>query len=552
MNEYITRGLDSVLRDFPSAGVFIMGDFNQMKLSRLCRRFSMKKSVKAATRGNNVLDQILTNMSDLYNDVVHLPPVGRSDHQCLLYCPKRKQSVKPFSRKVRLLKPSNLNTLGIKLNLEEWAPVFQTNDVDDKVTNFTNTVRDMLDEIIPETTIRAHASDKPWMSAYIKKEIKARQKAYTTGNTTKYRRLADKISTLIKKAKSEYYKLKAEGQRKHDPAKWHKTIFQLTGSDGENPTNNLSPDIAANTVELLQNAFTKPWQNLPETILPSLNDVAPYLRNDSPPIPSIGQVKTILKQLNPKKATGSDKIPAWFLKRYCEELAPVVHNIIYASIVQCKYPTAYKHALVTPIPKVTPPRDIENDFRQISILPQMAKVLEKLKLKMNIPSSKINDSQHAFINSRSTVSALTHISQNWFNVTDNSKSIKNGVHALFIDFRKAFDLVDHGILLSKLAEMNVTKAFWLWTRSFLEDRSQQVKLAGTLSSIKPCPAGVPQGSVISPTLFNVHVNDLETSIPEQLSINTCKYADDCTQDEGVAQGSCRLSKHCNNGPLGIR
>jgi hypothetical protein len=80
------------------------------------------------------------------------------------------------------------------------------------------------------------------------------------------------------------------------------------------------------------------------------------------------------------------------------------------ALTQCKYPTAYRHALVTPIPKVTPPRDIENDFRQISILPQMAKVLESLQLK---------------------VSALTHISQNWFNVTDNSKSIKNE------DFRKA-------------------------------------------------------------------------------------------------------------------
>ena len=115
MNEYITRGLDSILQDFPSAGVFIMGDFNQMKLNTLCRRFSMKKSVKAATRGNNVLDLILTNMSDLYNDVVHLPPVGRSDHQCLLYCPKRKQSAKPVSRKVRLLKPSNLKYSRLKI-----------------------------------------------------------------------------------------------------------------------------------------------------------------------------------------------------------------------------------------------------------------------------------------------------------------------------------------------------------------------------------------------------------------------------------------------------
>ena len=70
-----------------------------------------------------------------------------------------------------------------------------------------------------------------------------------------------------------------------------------------------------------------------------------------------------------------------------------------------------------------------------------------------------------------------------------------GVHALFFDFRKAFDLVDHGILLRKLAEMNVSKCFWLWTRSFLEGRSQQVNLGGALSSTMPCPLGVPQGSV---------------------------------------------------------
>lgn len=114
-----------------------------------------------------------------------------------------------------------------------------------------------------------------------------------------------------------------------------------------------------------------------------------------------------------------------------------------------------------------------------------------------------------FASKRSTVSALAHISQNWFNATDNSREEKKGIHALFIDFRKAFDLVDHGILLRKLAEINVTKNFWLWTRSVLEGRSQQVNLGETLSSIKHCPAGVPQGSVISPTLFNVHVNDLE-------------------------------------------
>ena len=102
------------------------------------------------------------------------------------------------------------------------------------------------------------------------------------------------------------------------------------------------------------------------------------MREENPPTPSIGLVKAALKQLNPKKATGSDKIPGWVLKRYREELAPIVHDIICASIVQCKYPTAYKHALVAPVPKVKPPRDIDNDFRQISIPPPNGKSTGKI------------------------------------------------------------------------------------------------------------------------------------------------------------------------------
>jgi hypothetical protein len=96
-----------------------------------------------------------------------------------------------------------------------------------------------------------------------------------------------------------------------------------------------------------------------------------------------------------------------------------------------------------------------------------------------------------------------------------------GIHVLFIDFCKAFDLVDHGLLLRNLAQMNVSKSFWLWTRNFLEGRRLQVKLGGALSSIRPCPSGVPQGSVILPTLFNAHVDDLEDSIPNYLDRSIC-------------------------------
>ncbi len=127
-------------------------------------------------------------------------------------------------------------------------------------------------------------------------------------------------------------------------------------------------------------------------------------------------------------------------------------------MLQCKYASSYKHALISPIPKVNNPEDLSTDFTQISILLQVAKVLEKIQLKLNQADLKIKTNQHAFTRGRSTVSALTGMTQDWYDATDKGNPY-DGVHALFIDFRKAFDLVDHEILLTKLGSMRVNKSF---------------------------------------------------------------------------------------------
>jgi hypothetical protein len=169
---FLTIGIDSVLRDRPSIGLIVTEDFNKMNLSQLCSRFSLRKVVKAPTRGRNTLDKILTNMSDLYNDVKHLPPLGRSDHQCLLLQPALKLKTKPYTRQVREMKPANIKSLGLKLNLEEWNPVFDAHCVDEKVCLFTATLKRHLDETLSERTVRMHPTDKPWMTPRIKKSSK--------------------------------------------------------------------------------------------------------------------------------------------------------------------------------------------------------------------------------------------------------------------------------------------------------------------------------------------------------------------------------------------
>ena len=225
-------------------------------------------------------------------------------------------------------------------------------------------------------------------------------------------------------------------------------------------------------------------------------------------------------------------------KAYISVLAPIVHDIITASIKQCKYPSCYKHGLVTPVPKVYPPVDISNDVRQVSVLPHIVKILERVQSQLNQKDILLRPSQHGFTKDRSTTSALIAITQPWFNATDGTSRDKAGIHALFIDFRQAFDLIDHGILLNKLALMNVNKSFWIWVKSFSSGRTQQIKLNQSMSSIASFPAGVPQGSVLSPTLFNIQIDDLDACVPEKLEISTHKYADDCTQSECIMKGEC--------------
>ena len=101
----------------------------------------------------------------------------------------------------------------------------------------------------------------------------------------------------------------------------------------------------------------------------------------------------------------------------------------------------------------------------------------------------------------------------------------------------AFDLVDHGVPWTKITGVCITKSFWKCTQSYLSGRTLQVKLPEVLSRHGEVIAGVPQGGAISPTLFNVHVNDIEDCIPRGIPVSTCKYADDCTLYELVFKDS---------------
>ena len=197
------------------------------------------------------------------------------------------------------MKSGNLADLTIKLNQESWDEVFSAPDVDRKVGAFTKTLNSILDETIPVKKIRMHPSDRPWMTPHIKFVIKERQRAFIRGDTEKYQHLRQRVMTMVTKAKLKYYEDKTANTRTKNPAKWFKSIYRLCGAVDSNqiaPTTENLSEVA----EMLQDAFTRPWDNH----VSSLPNIRPDGLPDHPPrLPSIGQVKATVNEQSARKAT---------------------------------------------------------------------------------------------------------------------------------------------------------------------------------------------------------------------------------------------------------
>ena len=202
MIDYLTNCTDAVLKDNPSAGVLLAGDFNKLCRRNLCRRFILKSLVRTPTRGNNILDQILTNMDSLFEHTLHFPPLGKSDHQCLLIKPSCQQvKLKPISREYRVCKQRNIALITLRLNNENWNEIFTAQNIHLIVKLFSQTLLDILNETVPVRKIWMHPSDKPWMTLYIKSEIKRRQRAFAADDMQNYQALKLKVMELIRTAK---------------------------------------------------------------------------------------------------------------------------------------------------------------------------------------------------------------------------------------------------------------------------------------------------------------------------------------------------------------
>ena len=195
---------------------------------------------------------------------------------------------------------------------------------------------------------------------------------------------------------------------------------------------------------------------------------------------------------------------------------------MYQSLLTGIYPSDWKLAKVTPIFKAVSKTDL-NNYRPISVIPAVAKIFEKIIYDQLYNYLNVNDlltsCQSGFRSLHSTLTALLEASNNWCVNVD--KGLLNGV--IFIDLKKAFDTIDHEIILQKLAKYGVDQDALKWFKSYLKNHLQRCNVNNHLSSATPLNCGVPQGSIIGPLLFLIYINDL----PNCLSLGFPRmYADD--------------------------
>ena len=404
----------------------------------------------------------------------------------------------------------------------------------------------------PTKTVRynKHKHKKStWITAGIIRSIKRKDKLYrklkqTPRNIPTYQTLADNLRVyqfnlkkIIAAAKRTHYAHLFD-EFKSDARKTWDTIRQIIDNNRnkfEFPkcfhinrlrvTNN--KDIANKFNEFFVNIGSK----LANSIKSNTNDIpfTSYLKNKTSSTFSFSEIteETVLRTINElsaKRSTGHDSICTELLKRIKAFISSPLCLIVNQSLNTGIFPGKLKIAKVIPLYKKGDSTQLGN-YRPISLLPSISKVFEKVvynQLSTYLSTNQLlYGSQHGFRKQHSTETATLELVDTLLQTLDSGKL----PISIFLDLSKAFDTLDHTILITKLKHYGISGTSLNWISNYLTDRQQFVQYKGTMSNTRPILTGVPQGSVLGPLLFIIYINDIHCASNKFKSI---LYADDTT------------------------
>lgn len=417
------------------------------------------------------------------------------------------------------------------------------------VSNFANHLNTIIDTYAPEKDVQIHPRyiiREDWMTKGLMVSSKTCNKLYRKcickakmdpvyKTYTIYRNLFNKLKS---KAKKNYYGQLFEDFKNDSKRTWTLLRSMIGKANDKSfvPCAFKYNNVSVTDPKQIANHFCKFFADVGPNYanaIPNSNQGFPqYLQKSryrnpasifmSPTDPY--EIFKIIQSLKPKKSCGHDNISSRFLKLVGYELAKPISILINKSLSEGRVPEMWKIAKIVPIYK-SKSKDTFSNYRPISLLPSISKILEKVVHKQTynflMKNDIMNKNQYGFRRNHSTINAVTEF------VIKTIDSLEKGdsVLSAFLDLSKAFDTIDHNIMLHKLEFYGIRGVALQWFKSYLSNRKQFVKYNNSVSDYENMKCGVPQGSVLGPLLFIIYTNDLPNCL---VCSNATQFADDTT------------------------
>ena len=356
-----------------------------------------------------------------------------------------------------------------------------------------------------------------------------------------YKHWRNKVNSLIRLYKKDFFS-KAIIENKDSAYIW-KHIKNLGSQTGNSslPDELKIGNVVYNTQEDIIQKLNSYFANISDTLKTSnktvfdsaydfsklqnhIETLIPYDVHFNIPKMKLHDLINSIKSLDCIKTTGLDGLSPRILKLSAGIASSTLLDIINKSIQNGQFPDILKITKLLPIHK-DGTKDNPSNYRPISILPVISKLIEKHVTKHLFAFLNkyqvLHKSQSGFRKDHSCNTALINLVDKWLKHIDNGEV----VGAIFFDIRKAFDVVDHELLLAKLSIYKFSQSALDWVKSYLTNRKQCITERNFSSHMQTVKSGVPQGSVLGPVLFLLFINDLPL-LTQETGVDI--YADDTT------------------------
>jgi len=465
---------------------------------------------------SSILDVIASNCPEYVIEHGQCVAPGFSNHD-LIYAVLNFKVV-PLKRKnitLRNFRKINCAALIADAKLIPWHNIYKCNDIDSKVQLFNDYVLELLDTHAPVKTIKIKKEQPPWMTDEIRITLDERDKARAKSLQTKspsdckyYKKLRNHAKQQCRNAKVKYYHEIFKGNK--SPSKMWATVRSVGIGKAKQNTADDFPVSANELNEHYLNVSKIEDEDITAKTECYYNSIDCDINNDNlfhfKFVPA-HDIKKIIMGMK-SNAIGVDGISIQFIKMFLDEIIFVLEHIFNYCLQSSVFPSLWKLANVLPLPKIKNASTCA-DFRPVNILCVLAKVLEKMvhdqMYDFVVEQSIINPLQSGFRKNHSTTTALVKVAD------DIRKSIDDRKLTLLVllDLSKAFDRVNHRLLLIKLSKLGFSISVIRWLDNYLFSRSQRVRCGDEfISEWATVKTGVPQGSVLGPLLFVLYLCDM--------------------------------------------